>query len=79
MHNIKTNFDKIIGVVKDIIGDEINEKGNYLRRGTLPKFSDIEVIAMRSDSRLFKHCIHLSGNFWWANIYRSDNSQKLAE
>ncbi len=26
MHNIKTNFDKIIGVVKDIIGDEINEK-----------------------------------------------------
>ena len=31
MHNIKTNFDKILGVVKDIIGCEINEKGNYLR------------------------------------------------
>lgn len=46
MHNIKTNFDKIIGVVKDIIGDEINEKGNYLRRGSVPRFSDIEVIAM---------------------------------
>jgi Transposase DDE domain len=46
MHNIKTNFDKILGVIKDIIGDEINEKGNYLRRGTRPKFSDIEVIAL---------------------------------
>jgi len=46
MHNIRTNFDKILGVIKDIIGDELNEKGNYLRRGSIPKFSDIEVIAL---------------------------------
>ena len=46
MHNIKTNFDKILGVIKDILGDEINAKGNYLRRGTVPKFSDIQVIAL---------------------------------
>lgn len=46
MHNIKTNFDKILGVIKDIIGGEINEKGNYLRRGTSPRFSDVEVIAL---------------------------------
>ena len=46
MHNIRTNFIKILEVIKDIIGDEINEKGNYLRRGTKPKFSDIEVIAL---------------------------------
>jgi len=31
MHNIKTNFDKILEVVKYIIGDRVNEKGNYLR------------------------------------------------
>ncbi len=46
MHNIKTNFDKILVVIKDILGDEINEKGNYLRRGTTPRFSDVEVIAL---------------------------------
>ncbi|MEJ7673862.1 MAG: IS982 family transposase [Chitinophagaceae bacterium] len=46
MHNIKTNFDKILVVIKDILGDEINEKGNYLRPGTRPRFSDIEVIAL---------------------------------
>ncbi len=46
MHNIKTNFDKILVVIKDILGDEINEKGNYVRRGTRPRFSDIEVIAL---------------------------------
>lgn len=46
MHNIKTNFDKILMVIKDILGGEINEKGNYVRRGTIPRFSDIEVIAL---------------------------------
>ena len=46
MHNIKTNFDKIIGLIKDILTDEINDKGNYLRRGTRPRFADIEVIAL---------------------------------
>ena len=46
MHNIRTNFIKILEVIKDIIGEQINEKGNYLRRGSVPKFSDIEVIAL---------------------------------
>lgn len=46
MHNIKTNFDKIIVVIKDILRDEINKKGNYLRRGTRPRFSDIKVMAL---------------------------------
>lgn len=46
MHNIKTNFDKILVVIKDILSDEINDSGNYLRRGTIPKFSDIEVMAL---------------------------------
>jgi Transposase DDE domain len=46
MHNIKTNFDKILTVIKDILGDEITDKGNYKRRGTVPGFSDIEVIAL---------------------------------
>jgi hypothetical protein len=46
MRNIKTNFDKIPGAIKDIPGDEINEKGNKLRRGAKPGFSDIQVIAL---------------------------------
>lgn len=46
MHNIRTNFIKILEVIKDIIGDEINEKGNYLRRGSVPRFSDVEVMAL---------------------------------
>lgn len=46
MHNIKTNFDKILDLLKDILRDEINEKGNYRRRGVVPRFSDVEVMAL---------------------------------
>ena len=46
MHNIKANFDKIAVIIKDILREEINEKGNYTRRGAVPKFSDIAVIAL---------------------------------
>ena len=55
MHKIKTNPDKIIVLVKDILSSEINEKGNYLRLGTTPKFTDIEVIALSLTARMFKY------------------------
>ena len=38
MHNIHTNFIKIIDLLKDIIGDKICEKGNNLRRGSAKIF-----------------------------------------
>jgi hypothetical protein len=46
MHHIKANFDKILDLLKDILSGEINEKENYKRRGVVPGFSDVEVIAM---------------------------------
>jgi hypothetical protein len=65
MHNIKTNFDKILGVLKDIIGQHVNEKGNYVRRSSVPKFSDIEVIAMS----LTAECLSIdSENYLFSNL-----------
>jgi len=66
MHNIKTNFDKILGVLKDILGQEINEKGNYKRRGSVPKFSDIEVIALS----LTAECLSIdSENYLFSKLH----------
>ena len=39
MHNIKTNFDKILIVIKDI-------PGNYKRRGALSQFPDMAVMVL---------------------------------
>ena len=33
-------------MVKEILSEEVNEKGNYTRRGVVPRFSDIEVISL---------------------------------
>ncbi|WP_422662176.1 IS982 family transposase [Pedobacter sp.] len=46
MHCIKSCFDKIMHVLKDILGTDIPVSGNLLRPGPKPKFSDIEVIAL---------------------------------
>ncbi len=72
MHNIKTNFAKILGVIKDIISDEINDKGNYPRRGTVPRFSDVEVIALS----LTAECLSIdSENYLFSKL----NKEYIAE
>jgi Transposase DDE domain len=72
MHNIKTNFDKILGVIKDILCDEINENGNYVRRGTKPRFSDIEVIALS----LTAECLSIdSENYLFSKLNKEYNKE----
>ena len=46
MHNIKTNFDKVYSIVKNLFKDQITSEGNFLRCGVKPKFSDIEIITL---------------------------------
>lgn len=62
MYNIKNNFDKILCLVKDILGDDCPKTGNLLRPGPKPVFTDLEVIALSltaeslsidSENRLF--------------------------
>lgn len=65
MHSISTNFSKILEVIKGIIVDEITEEGNYLRRGTRPRFSDVEVIALS----LTAECLSIdSENYLFAKL-----------
>lgn len=46
MHCIKANFDKILLVLKEVLGNDFPEDGNILRPGPKPKFTDMEVIAL---------------------------------
>lgn len=46
MHSIKANFDIILSVLWEVAGDEITQAGNFVRPGPIPRFSDIEVIAL---------------------------------
>jgi len=46
MHNLYTKFVKILEICKQFSKNLVNERGNMPRRGPVPKFSDLEVIAL---------------------------------
>lgn len=46
MHNLYTKFVKIFEIYKQFSNKFVNEAGNIPRRGPVPKFSDLEVVAL---------------------------------
>ena len=46
MHNFHAIFRKILEICKQFSYDLVNTEGNSRRRGVVPRFSDIEVIAL---------------------------------
>lgn len=46
MHNLFANFVKILEVCKHLAQDLVTDKGNIPRPGVVPRFSDLEVIAL---------------------------------
>ena len=46
MHNFIEKFTKINDICKKFAGNRVNEHGNVSRRGVIPTFSDLEVIAL---------------------------------
>ena len=46
MYNLYTKFVKILEICKQFSEYLVNESGNVPRRGLVPKFSDLEVVAL---------------------------------
>lgn len=46
MYNLYTKFVKILEICKLFSENLVNESGNVPRRGPVPKFSDLEVVAL---------------------------------
>ncbi|MGM9871749.1 MAG: hypothetical protein ACI31E_08180 [Muribaculaceae bacterium] len=53
MRNFIAIFVRIFGVCKDFAGNRVNELGNVQRCGVVPKFSDLEVIALGFTAEAF--------------------------
>lgn len=53
MRNFIANFVRILGICKDFAGNRVNELGNIPRCGVVPKFSDLEVIALSITAEAF--------------------------
>jgi len=46
MYNLYTKFVKVLEICKHFSENIANEWGNVPRRGPIPKFSDLEVVAL---------------------------------
>ena len=46
MHNLQSNFDKILGITKKIFANEVNGLGNFQLYPRTPKSSDLTIIAL---------------------------------
>lgn len=52
MHNFIVKFGKILDIFKEFAGNRVNSLGNVPRRGVVPKFSDLEVMALSSTAEI---------------------------
>ena len=50
MHKLCKEDAKLLNICKQIAGNLVNESGKVPRRGVVPKFSDLEVVALNMAS-----------------------------
>lgn len=50
MHNLYAIFAKNLNICKQVAGNYVNESGNVPRRGVVPRFSDLEIVALNMAS-----------------------------
>lgn len=53
MHNFIVKFGKILDIFKEFAGNRVNDLGNVPRIGVVPKFSDLEVLALSATAEVF--------------------------
>ena len=50
MHHLYVIFAKFLYICKQVVGKLVNELGIIPRRGVVPKFSDLEIVALNMTS-----------------------------
>ncbi len=53
MHNFIVKFGKILDIFKKFAGNRVDKNGNRPHCGVIPKFSDLEVIALSATAEAF--------------------------
>lgn len=85
MHDFIVKFGKIPDIFKKFAGNRVNALGNMPRRGVVPKFSDLEVIALSataeafgidSESLLFRHLENERGDSLQNLVTRRQHNQR---
>lgn len=73
MHDLKSNFDKILGIVKTTLGNDLLPCGNLQLYPRKPKLSDSEIIALS----LCQECLSIDSENWFLSKLKSDYSDSF--
>ena len=60
MSGLYAKFIKILEIYKQFSENLVNESGNVPRRGPVPKFSDLEVVALSLTAELYSNIIYIN-------------------
>lgn len=61
MHDLKTNFDKILPIVKQTLADELDEDGNLHRYPNKPDLPDAHIISLS----LLQEALSIDSEHWF--------------
>lgn len=68
MHDLKTNFDKILQITNQALKDNLNEDGNLQPYPRKPKLSDNEIITLS----ICQECLSIDSENWFIAKLKSD-------
>ena len=77
MCNLYTKFLNFLEICKQFSNELINEKGNIVRRGSVPRFYDLEVVALSMAAEAEEITTYLNLHLQCIEIIHSINNQHI--
>ena len=74
MHDLKTNFDKILPIVKQTLADELDGCGNLHRYPNKPDLPDAHIIALS----LLQEALSIDSEHWFWSKLKTDYGQTFS-
>lgn len=75
MHDLKTNFDKILPIVKETLAEQLDQEGNLQFYPRAPQLSDVQVICLS----LLQEALSIDSEHWFWSKLQADYGQAFPE
>jgi hypothetical protein len=75
MHDLKTNFDKILPIVKQTLADPLNEDGNLQSYPNKPAFPDTHIIGLS----LLQEAMSIDSEHWFWSKLTTDYAEEFPD
>lgn len=75
MHDLKTNFDKMMPIVKQTLSDQLDSCGNLLAYPNKPDLSDSHIITLS----LLQEALSIDSEHWYWSKLKTDYQEAFPD